>query len=202
MKRISGVGAIACMLFASNAFAGMAADHGGEFMVRARAVHLGWNNSVNSPALAGVGAANKTIPEVDLSYFFTSHIAAELILTYPQKVTIDPNVGSVKALPPILTVQYHFLPDSQSFRPYVGAGINYTRFSSYSLAGGALTGSKDSTGLALQAGFDIPLTDTMTFNVDVKKAYIKTDISTAAGAPVGTLKLDPVLIGVGLGWKF
>ncbi len=204
MKKITGVGAVACaMLFASGAsFAdGMAADHAGEIMVRARAVQINFNNSTNTPALAGVGAANKTIPEVDLSYFFTSHIAAELILTYPQKITVNPNVGSLKALPPTLTVQYHFAPDSQSFRPYVGAGVNYTRFSSYSLGGGALSGSNNSTGFALQAGFDVPITDKMTFNLDLKKLTMRTDI-TAAGVPVGTLKLDPYLVGVGLGWKF
>lgn len=199
MKKITGVGAITCaMLLASNAYAAMAGDHAGEIMVRARAVNINWHNSTSGALTTlGAAAANKTIPEVDLSYFFTSHIAAELILTYPQKVTINPGLGSVKALPPILTVQYHFMPDSASFRPYVGAGLNYTRFSSYSLVNG-LTGSSSSTGFAMQAGFDVPVTDTMTFNVDLKKTYIKTDISAGAG----TLKLDPVLIGVGLGWKF
>lgn len=203
MKQItSAIATLCAALLAPSAYADMQADHSGEIMVRARAVQIDFNNSTNTAPLAGVNAANKTIPEVDFSYFFTSHIATELILTYPQNITINPSVGSVKALPPTLTVQYHFLPDSQSFRPYVGAGINYTRFSSYSLAGGALNGSSSSWGGALQAGFDVPLTSTMTFNVDVKKTYMKTDISTAAGAPVGTLTLDPVLIGVGLGWKF
>ncbi len=210
MKKITGVGAIACaMLFASNAsFAEgtMAADHAGEIMVRARAVQLNWQNSSNP--VAGVAAQNKTIPEVDLSYFFTSNIAAELILTYPQKVNINLSgtpLGSVKALPPILTLQYHFAPDSQSFRPYVGAGINYTNFSSVSLAAGAtpLNVKKSSTGLALQAGFDVPITENLTFNLDLKKAYIKTDVSAAtSGAYVTTLNVDPYLVGVGLGWKF
>lgn len=205
MKNITGVGAaITCaMLFASNVSvaANMPGDKAGDMMVRVRAVHLNWSNS---SGVAGLAAQNKTIPEVDLSYFFTSHIATELILTYPQKVDVNLNgasIGSLKALPPTLTVQYHFLPDSQSFRPYVGAGINYTNFSSYSLAGGTINGSSSSWGGALQAGFDVPLTSNMTFNVDIKKVYIKNDLTTAAG-PLTTLKLDPVLLGVGFGWKF
>ncbi len=195
MKQIKLLTAISCaMLLASSAYASE-----GDMLVRVRAVHLNWNNS---STIAGLAAQNKTIPEVDLSYFFTNNIAAELILTYPQKVTINPGIGSVKALPPTLTVQYHFSPDSPSFRPYVGAGINYTNFSGYSLVGGTLTGSSSSWGGALQAGFDIPLTSSMSFNVDIKKVYMKTDVSAVGGAYVGTLKLDPLLIGVGLGWKF
>ncbi len=203
MKKINLLGAASCaMLLSANAFAdaGMSGDNPGDMMVRVRAVHLNWDNS---SSITGLAAQNKTIPEVDLSYFFTKNIATELILTYPQKVNVNLGatpVGSLKALPPTLTVQYHFLPDNPSFRPYVGAGINYTNFSGYSLANN-ITGSSSSWGGALQAGFDIPLTSSMTFNVDIKKLYIKNDLSTPAG-PLTTLKLDPLLVGVGLGWKF
>ena len=55
---------------------------------------------------------------------------------------------------------------------------------------------------ALQAGVDIPLGSNMSFNIDVKKIYMKADVNTAAGAKVTTLDINPVLIGVGLGWKF
>ena len=199
MKKLTAVGALTSALFlASSAHA-----DSGDMLVRVRAVDIDFHNSVDTPALAGVNAANKTIPEVDLSYFFTKNSATELVLTYPQKITVNPNVGSLKALPPTLTLQYHFMPDSPSFRPYVGAGINYTNFSSVSLAGGALNSSNSSTGGALQAGFDIPFSTNMVFNVDIKKVYMKTTISSAAsGATVGRLTLDPLLIGMGIGWKF
>ena len=204
MNKFNLLGAASCaMLLSASAFAdaGMSGDNPGDMMVRVRAVHLNWDNS---SSVAGLAAQNKTIPEVDLSYFFTKNIATELILTYPQKVNVNLGatpIGSLKALPPTLTVQYHFLPDSPSFRPYVGAGINYTNFSSYSLSGGAITGSSSSWGGALQAGFDIPLTSSMTFNVDIKKLYINNDLRTAGG-PLTSLKLNPLLLGVGLGWKF
>ena len=99
--------------------------------VRARAVHL--DPADKSDPVGGTGASDrisvssKTIPELDVSYFFTKNIAAELVLTYPQKhdVSLDgAKIGTVKHLPPTLLVQYHFLPDA-SFRPYVGAGVNY-----------------------------------------------------------------------------
>jgi outer membrane protein len=95
--------------------------------------------------------------------------------------------------------QYHF--DAAGFKPYVGAGINYTRFSSVNIAGGAVTLEKDSWGPALQVGVDIPLSGNMYFNIDVKKVLIRTDVFAGA-ANVGTFKVDPVLVGMGLGWRF
>ena len=35
----------------------------------------------------------------------------------------------------------------------------------------------------------------------MKKVYIRTDVA-AGGAKLGTFKIDPVLFGIGLGWRF
>jgi len=172
----------------------------GTVLVRARAVHL---DSANKDSTGlGLTINNKTLPEVDFSYFFSKNIAAELILTVPQKQTVSSNgtaIGTLRHLPPTLTVQYHF--DTAGFKPYVGAGVNYTRFSSVSLLGGAADVKRNSFGPALQVGVDIPLSKQLYLNVDVKKVFIKTDVS-AGGTKVGTFKVDPVLFGVGLGWRF
>ena len=98
----------------------------GNFIVRARAVHL---ESANKDS-TGVGLTinNKWLPEVDITYFLSPNLAAELILTIPQKQTVyagGAEIGSFKHLPPTLTMQYHFT--GMGFRPYVGAGVNYTR---------------------------------------------------------------------------
>jgi outer membrane protein len=124
-----------------------------------------------------------------------------LILTVPQQMTVSAgaNVGTFKALPPTLTLQYHFT-DFNGYKPYVGAGLNYTKITNTSLGGLGL--SDHSVGLALQAGVDVPLTKQVSLNFDVKKVQIKTDVYTAAGAKAGSLKLDPTLIGVGLGYRF
>ena len=50
-------------------------------------------------------------------------------------------------------------------------------------------------------GFDIPLTKQLSLNFDVKKVYIKTDVYSG-DVKVGTFKVDPVLVGVGLGYRF
>lgn len=198
MRKNHIAAALLCALVAAPALAQKAAE--GPWLVRARAVHLDSRNG-DSTGL-GLTVNNKWLPEVDISYFFSPNLAAELILTVPQKHTVSAGgtaIGSLKHLPPTLTVQYHFtgLP---GFKPYVGAGLNYTRFSSVNLPAG-VTIDKNSFGGALQLGVDIPVGGNMVFNVDLKKAYIRTDVA-AGGATVGTFKVDPLLLGVGLGWRF
>jgi outer membrane protein len=186
-------------LMTSNAFA-QAAE--GPWMVRVRAVHL---DSVNKDSTGlGLSVNNKTIPELDISYFLSPNMAVELILTVPQKHTLSSSVlggpiGTLKHLPPTLLAQYHFTGNS-GFKPYVGAGINYTRFSSVNLPAGVDI-DRNSFGAALQVGVDIPLSGNMYLNFDVKKVYLGTDV-TIAGADVGSFKVNPLLVGVGLGWRF
>lgn len=178
----------------------------GKWMVRARAVHLDSANKDSTPLDLSVN--NKMIPELDISYFFTPNFAAELILTYPQKHDVragGAKIGSLKHLPPTLLAQYHFT-NLGAFKPYVGVGINYTRFSSVKFdpaVDAALNPSvkKNSFGPALQIGFDYALDKNWSINFDVKKVYIKTDVRSF-GTKVGTFKVDPLLVGVGLGYRF
>lgn len=205
------------MIGASLLGSGVAFAEKGDWLLRVRAVNLDMENQSDAiPALAvpadAIQVSDKLIPEVDISYFFTRNIAAELVLTIPQKHDVDVTAsavggfraGSFKHLPPTLTLQYHFLPDGQ-FRPYVGAGINYTRISGVSLAVPGVTTLQledDSIGGALQAGVDIALGKNLVLNLDVKKIYIDSDLKDGTGAKVSHLKLDPLAIGIGLGWKF
>lgn len=176
------------------------------WLVRARAVHLDMANT-NNTSVAGLTVDNKTIPEVDISYFFNKNVAAELILTVPQKQHVYLNggdLGTFKHLPPTLTVQYHFT-GLNGYKPYVGAGVNFTKISDEKISAlGGVSLSENSVGGALQMGVDIPLTKQVSFNVDVKKVYIQSHVYSggAARTDAGVLKLDPVLLGVGVGYRF
>ena len=178
------------------------AQTAGTLLVRARAVHL---DSANTDSTGlGLTINNKWLPEVDISYFITPNLAAELILTYPQKQDVMSNgakIGTFKHLPPTLTLQYHFtgLP---GFRPYVGAGVNYTRLSQIDILSGAATLKKNSYGLAAQVGADVPLgSGGWMLNVDVKKVQIGTKVYVN-GTDMGKFKVDPLLFGLGVGKTF
>ena len=181
--------------------AGHVAAQESPWLVRARAVQLNMANKDSTGLNLNVN--DKTIGEVDVSYFLNKNVAAELILTLPQRQTVyagAAGIGSFKHLPPTLTLQYHFT-DLGAYKPYVGAGLNYTKITGTNLT----TGHKlddSSYGAAFQAGVDVPLTKQVSLNFDVKKVYIKTDVYTSAGVNAGTLKLDPVLFGVGVGYRF
>lgn len=177
------------------------------WQVRARAVYI--DPADKSDPVAGVGASDrigvsdKTIPEIDVSYFFTPNIAAELVLTYPQKhdVTLDgQTIGTFKHLPPSLLAQYHFMPGA-TVSPYVGAGINWTTFSKNRILNGQGSLEHDSWGLALQAGFDYKLDQNWSLNVDVKKLQLRSDVMIA-GVKASKVKVDPVLFGIGVGYRF
>ncbi|RIX70682.1 OmpW/AlkL family protein [Acidovorax cavernicola] len=198
MKKILLAAAAFCALTSGAALA----QTDGPWLVRARAVHLDSANKDHTGL--GLSINNKTIAELDITYFLTPNFAAELVLTVPQKQSVNSTVagylGTLKHLPPSLLAQYHFTQFS-GFKPYVGAGINYTRFSSVKLLGGAADVQRNSWGGALQVGVDIALNRQWSLNVDVKKLYIDTDVSLA-GARVGNFKVDPVLVGIGLGYRF
>ncbi len=145
------------LALAGVAFAQPSLAQDAPWMVRVRALHMQVDNG-NSPNVAGarVSINDKTFPEIDFAYNFTRNISAELVLTYPQRHDVSlqgSKIGTIKHLPPALMLQYQFLPGT-TFNPYVGAGLNYTRFMSASLPAG-ITTDKSSVGFALQVGADI-----------------------------------------------
>ncbi|MEB0140616.1 MULTISPECIES: OmpW/AlkL family protein [unclassified Undibacterium] len=205
MKKI----ALALVLVATGLTATQAMADESPWLLRVRAVNIAPDNK--SDPVGGVGAADrlsvssKTIAEFDVSYFMTPNWSAELVLTYPQKhdVMLDGNnIGSFKHLPPTLLAQYHFMPEAK-FSPYLGAGVNYTRISDVTLLNGAANLDNHSFGFALQAGVDYKIDKNWSLNFDIKKVQIRSDVTASVGgAKLSSVKIDPVLIGVGVGYRF
>jgi outer membrane protein len=178
------------------------------WLVRLRAVDLKSDNGGSTTPNLDLSINDKVIPEIDISYFMTPQLALELVLTYPQKHDIrsaGTTIGSVKHLPPTFSLQYHFT-GLGAFKPYVGAGLNVTLFSDVSFTPAVDAAlhpslSSNSVGLALGAGADYEFSKGMYLNFDVKKVQIRTDVKSS-GTKIGDLKIDPLLVGFGLGWRF
>ncbi|WP_026705805.1 OmpW/AlkL family protein [Flavobacterium soli] len=197
-----------------------------KWQVRVRGVGVIPTESAEIGVIGGdANISNTFIPELDFTYFFTKNIAAELILGTtkhdvktvgsdisavggPTNASVD--LGSVYLLPPTLTLQYHFFPTEEKiFKPYIGAGINYTIFYNQE-AGSVVKGIEyeNAFGFAGQLGFDLMLDDTFFINVDIKKLFLSTDVTVdasnlAAGLSIpAKVDIDPWLLGFGVGMKF
>jgi outer membrane protein len=151
--------------------------------------------------VSGLDVHDETTAEVGLTHFFAPNWAVDLGISYAKHdVSLGGgDAGSVKLMPVNLTAQYHFMPDG-AFRPYVGAGLNYTHLSDVDIAGGTVGLEKDRFGPVIQAGLDWPIQNTAwSLNADVKKVWLSTD---ASGAASGSVDLDPWIFGVGVGYRF
>lgn len=187
------------------------------WMVRVRGLYVMPNDgskvfAAGAPVLGGrTDITNTFVPELDITYFFTPNLAAELILgVTPHSAKAAGTLaglgklGSVWLLPPTLTLQYHFT-GMGAFKPYVGAGVNYTVFfgeKDYLLSNFKVS---NRLGFALQAGVDIMLTPNWGLNLDVKKLFLKPEATGLLGGVVpvkAKLDLDPWLFGVGVTYKF
>lgn len=184
------------------------------WQLRLRAIDV--NPTASSSTITGLGGqvnevSSDTVPELDISYFFTKNVAAELILaTTNHNVNAtgtalgQVDLGSVSVLPPTLTLQYHFLPD-HLVNPYVGAGLNYTIY--YNVDSGNTADSIDYTnsfGPALQAGLDVAINENWMVNFDVKYISMETDATVNVGSSSYTsnVNINPFVYGVGIGYRF
>ena len=176
----------------------------GDWLIRAGYTSVN-PKSNNHPIVSVDSAASLGL---NFSYFFTNNLSVEVLAAYPFEHDIHlagggEKVASTKHLPPTVSVQYHFMPDNK-FKPYVGAGINYTTFFSTKTYG-ALEGTDlklgDSWGLEGEIGADLMLNEKWLLNFSAR--YI--DIETKAkldGTSLGTVKIDPWVYTVAAGIKF
>lgn len=178
-----------------------------KWAVRLRAIAAIPPSSSYSLSGSDVKISTAVVPELDFTYYFTENWAAELILgTTRHNVNLrtngtDTKLGSVWLLPPTLNLQYH-LP-LKNFSPYIGAGINYTFF--YGVTDNAASLSyKNNAGLSTQLGFDYNISSKWFLNVDVKKIFLKSDVTVKGTTPtvLSGVKINPFIVGIGIGTRF
>ncbi|WP_213762988.1 MULTISPECIES: OmpW family outer membrane protein [unclassified Caballeronia] len=177
----------------------------GDILARVRAISIQPSVSAGGTlGSIGTGVNNAIVPELDFVYMVRQSIGVELILaTSRHQVTSNTGaLGGVNVLPPTLLLQYYF-NSAGKVRPYVGAGVNYTLFYNNGLhAGDTPVSIKNSSfGPALQAGVDVQVARNLFVNFDIKKIWMRTS-ATADGASLGSLKIDPLVVGVGVGMRF
>jgi len=200
----------------------------GDILVRGRIINVSPNESssvvsadAGTPPLepvpgSHVAVTDDTVVELDFTYMLHKNWGLELILgtsehDVPARGSLAGagDIINASVLPPTLTLQYHFRPDA-TFRPYVGLGINYTKFYDERVTGGIdLSGAEvdmdSSWGLAAQIGADYMISDDWFVNIDAKYIKIETTAhfsGTAVGAAEVDVDVDPWVFGIGIGTRF
>lgn len=195
------------------------AHEAGSALLRVGGVFVEANSSskgVTSPEVK-LDVRNNAQLGLTATYMLTDNLGVELLGATPFKHKIRAtvpaaglnlgNVATVKHLPPSLYLQYYFLDKDAGSRPYIGAGLNYTRFFSAKSTHSAVTNlqvKKHSFGPVLNAGIDIKLTDKVSLNAAMWYTRIKT---TAKFEALGLnhevkIKLDPFVYFAGVTYKF
>ena len=196
---------LSTLVFISVSFSGtVMAVEKGDMLLRAGYTNV--SPKSNNHAVVTVDSGSSL--GISFAYMMTSNLSLEVLGAYPFEHDIKlegdgSKVASTKHLPPTVSLQYHFMP-TNPFKPYVGAGVNYTTFFSTKTTG-ALEGTNlslgDSWGLAGEIGADIMLNENWLLNLSAR--YI--DIETKAklnGDSLGTVEIDPWVYSIFLGYKF
>lgn len=174
------------------------------WMIRTRALAVLPNESF-TPRLPGavydVSVSSDWVVGADLSYRVTRLFAAELALaTSGHDVALTAgSEGSLRMVYPMLLLQLHPLRHPR-LDPYLGGGGNLTYVYDHS---GTLRRFDFSTsaGWVAQAGCDVSIGERLSLNLDIKYLSMATDLSRG-GAMAVTVRVDPVLVGAGLGYRF
>jgi outer membrane protein len=184
----------------------------GAFMLRGRVVGIFPDNGNSTITRIGgyIQVDNSVSPELDLSYFITDHIAVEGETGVSHNSLTAENtrlgtvaVGKVWSAPILLVLQYHVLPHSR-WNPYLGAGLAVLPYFDAQPAGGLVQqlSVQSEVGAALQAGLDYQLTDRWYGNVDIKKLFVASYASVDGGAITSSGHINPLIVGLGIGYRF
>ena len=148
-------------------------------------------------------------PTITAEYFVRDNLGVEVLAALPFQHDISVvgvgKVGSTKHLPPTVSLQYHF--GQGKVKPFVGVGLNYTKFFS-TKSEGAIAGANldlsDSWGLAAHLGVDFKVGEKGAIRVDYRKIDIDTKVKLN-GANLGTkntVNIDPSVYGIAYVFSF
>ena len=141
------------------------------------------------------------------TYMMTDNVGIELLAATPFTHDVSTNglgkIAEVSHLPPTLMGQYYFGEADSKYRPYLGAGLNYTTF--FEEKGfGALNNTEveldDSFGLAVQAGIDVEVNEDWFFNASLWYMDIDTEVKTSVGT--FDAEIDPYVVMIGMGYTY
>lgn len=206
--------ALGALVAIAGAGAALAQDNIVKFGVSQYTTHSQTNGvtGVGIPPRADATTGDATTVILTYERMLTPNIGVELVLGLPPRIKanaagsvafLGDDVLSAKNVSPTLFVAYHFGETGDVWRPYLGAGINYSRFVGIQSKLSSDVKMSDSTGWAVQAGIDYALTKEWGLFASVAALRVKSKV-VAAGATVlqTTIDFRPIVYSLGVGYRF
>ena len=136
----------------------------------------------------------------------------ELALGIPPKIKakatgsvafLGDDILSARNVTPTLFVNYHFGASGDPWRPYVGAGVNYTRFVGIQSRLAPDVKMSDSVGPAVKAGMEYALSKEWSLFASVAALKVKSKV-VASGSTVlqTTIDFRPIVYSFGTAYRF
>lgn len=212
------------------------ANQAGDIIVRGGATTVNPDSGkagVNIEALGGATPLSLSVDDntqlgLNFVYFYNNNWAVEVLAATPfthdviinDPQSIAPGVlgtavdgltlAEVTHLPPTVSALYYF-DTTSNFKPYVGAGINYTIFfdEGFTSAPKSL-GFKDldldsSLGFSLQVGADYHFDKNWSINASARYIDINTEATFKIGDTItgsSDIDVDPMVYSIMVGYKF
>tara|TARA_E500000331_G_scaffold343019_1_gene377361 strand:- start:678 stop:1310 length:633 start_codon:yes stop_codon:yes gene_type:complete len=182
-----------------------------DWLIRLRALAIQTNANGTSDEMGGsVRTGDDLIPEIDITYYLADDISVETMFGIAEyNVQLDDSalgnvdVGTVKKLPATVTIKYH-INQFEDLIPYFGIGASYTIFFDEDV--GRNINNIDYSnefGFVFQIGLDYNIADNTYINLDMKKFIIDADMRmNNSSINANSVSLNPLMIGIGVGYKF
>ncbi len=169
-------------------------------------------NGIGIPPGADVSLSNATTAIFTYERMVLPNVGIELVLGVPPRIKANAagslaflgnDIFSAKIVAPTVLVNYHFFEPDSTWRPYIGAGLNYTRFTNIQSTLSSDVQMGDSFGLALQAGIHYALTKEVGLYASIAGAKVKSNV-VSSGSTVLTTSIDfrPIIYSIGASYSF
>jgi len=164
------------------------------------------------PAGADAETGDATTLILVVERTLTPNIGIELVVGVPPRIKskatgtvafLGDNVLSAKNVAPTVLVNHYFGDPSNTWRPYLGVGVNYTRFTGVKSSLAPKVTMSDSFGAAIQVGVNYAFNKQTGLFASVARVDVKSDV-VAVGSTVLTTSIDfkPVTYSMGAFYKF
>jgi len=167
---------------------------------------------IGVPAGADAQVGDASTLMVSFERALTPQLGVEVVLGIPPRIKaratgtvafLGDDVLSAKNVAPTVLLNYHFGGATDTWRPYMGIGVNFTRFASVESKLAPQVHMSDSVGLAFVGGVDYAINRQWGLYASVSAVDVRSNLVGVANTVLTTtINFRPVVYAIGASYKF